>query len=232
MEPQNNRSSAQQSDAPAPEPGAATPAAAITEWPGAFGIFKTVAAATKLNAAAILGFNILAIMFSAINRDGNGALAFVAILIGAWTQLALVSLYLASGRGEKQTFSEAASAGIRHYVDGFIASILVVLLLAVSLLALVIPFFFVLPRLQLVMYYIVDRDMGPLEAIRASWHDSKGHSINIWGIIAVQLLFGVLVLLLVGIYLLFVYQTVFAILYLYLQRRVAVAAVSGETGQV
>jgi hypothetical protein len=40
----------------------------------------------------------------------------------------------------------------------------------------------------------------------------------VWGVIAVSLLFAVLCLVLVGIYLLFMYQTAFALLYLFINK--------------
>jgi hypothetical protein len=74
-----------------------------------------------------------------------------------------------------------------------------------------------------VLFYVVDKGMGPIEAIKASWADSKGYSAKVWGAIAVSILFAVLCLLIVGIYLLFMYQTVFALLYLYIGGKKVVA---------
>jgi hypothetical protein len=230
MEPENNPTpgSSPQPETPntepqpngtQPEPQSAPVQAAAApsgEWPGAFGVFKRAAAATKVNLGAIVLFDILLILFSGADRKKGGLIVFVSFLIGVWVHLALTSLYLASSRGQKQSISDAAQAGIKHYVNGFIASFLTAIIIVVSVLALIVPFFFVAPRLQFVLFYVVDKGMGPIEALKASWADSKGFSLKIWGAIAVSILFAVLCVLIVGIYLLFMYQTVFALLYLYI----------------
>lgn len=201
----------------APVPAKApAPSSNLHEWPGAFGIFKRAAAATKVNLMTILLFNLITLVFSGADRNKGGALTFVGFLVSIWASISLVSLYLASVRGERQSFGDAAKVGIKRYVDGFIASVLTVILLVLSVVALIVPFFFVLPRLQLVMYYVVDKGMGPIEAIQASWADTKGYSAKVWGALGVSILFGVLCLVIVGIYMLFMYQTVFALLYLYI----------------
>jgi uncharacterized membrane protein len=136
-------------------------------------------------------------------------------------QLALTKAYLASARGEQISFMDSISGGAKHYVNGFIATIVSAVLIGLSFLALVIPFFFVLPRLTLVFYFLVDQNLGPMEAIKASWEQTKGHSGKVWGLIGVTVLFGILIFVLVGIYLTFVYQTVFALLYLHIAGKLA-----------
>jgi hypothetical protein len=209
-------------ETPAPEteqspvqPAEPAPVAAVTEWPGAFGVFKRAAAATKVNLVAILLFNLVTILFSGADRNKGGLLTFVSLLVSIWASISLTSLYLASVRGQKQSFGDAAQVGFKRYVDGFIEYVVTVVLLMLSFVALIVPFFFVLPRLQFVMYYVVDKGMGPIDAIQASWADSKGFSLKVWGVLGVSILFGVLCVLIVGIYLLFMYQTALALLYLY-----------------
>lgn len=191
-----------------------------TDWPGAFGAFKRSAAAVKVNLLPILLFDLLLILASgASNTKKMWLVALVGFLLSVWIQLALTSLYLASAKGEKQDFSAAAKVGIDRYVDGFMATILTGVLAFLSLIALIVPFFFVVPRLQLVLYFVVDKGMGPIEALKASWNETKGHSLKMWGAILVSVLFAVLMLVLVGIYLLFMYQAVFALLYLYVRSK-------------
>jgi hypothetical protein len=196
--------------------------ATASAWPGAFGIFKRAKAATLVNGWTLFGLDVLAVIVSVLqqkgdkNNNGTWVVAFVASLLSVFVQLVLTAAYLASARGEKISFGDSLKAGVKHYINGFIASIVVVVLLAISLLALVVPFFFVLPRLTLVFYFLVDQNLGPIEAIKASWDQTKGYSTKVWGVIAVSFLFAVLGLVLVGIYLSFVYQTAFALLYLHL----------------
>jgi hypothetical protein len=197
------------------EPVQAAASTQPSEWPGAFGIFKRSAAAVKVNLGAILLFDILVLLTSAANRGKGGLLPFISFLVGVWVHLALTSLYLAGVRDQKQSFGEAAKIGLTRYVDGFIASLVTAVLLILSVIALIIPFFFVAPRLQLVLFYVIDKGMGPIEAIKASWADTKGYSLKVWGVIGVTILFAILCLVIVGIYLLFMYQAAFALIYLY-----------------
>jgi uncharacterized membrane protein len=197
------------------EPQASTTTS--TDWPGAFGAFKRSAAAVKVNLLPILVFDLLLILTSGgSNREKQWLIALVGFLLSVWVQLSLTSLYLASAKGTKQDFSTAAKVGINRYVDGFIATIVTGALAILSLLALVIPFFFVIPRLQMVMYFVVDKGMGPMDAVKASWDQTKGHSLKVWGAILVSILFALLMFVIVGIYLLFMYQAVFALLYFYI----------------
>ena len=207
---------------PAPEQPAA-PSAPVSdngEWPGAFGIFKRASAVVKVNVWTVLTFNLLTLVFSGLDRDRKyPVLTLVGYLISIWAQLALISLYLAGAKQETQDFSAAAAVGLKRYVDGFITSVVSGVLIALSILALVVPFFFVVPRLVMALYYVVDKDMGPMDAIQASWHDSKGFSGKVWGVIGVVFLFALLCVVLVGIYFLFMYQAAMTLLYLYIQRK-------------
>jgi hypothetical protein len=199
------------------------PSTSAHNWPGAFGIFKQASAAAKKNLWALLGLNLLTIVASGISNGGEKQdvtwyIILIASLVSIWLQLALISNYLAGVRDKTESFADSLQAGLKHFVNGFIATLVTAFLLVLSIIALVIPFFFVVPRLQLVLYYLVDQNMGPIEAIKASWENSKGYSLKVWGVIAVSLLFAVLCLVLVGIYLLFMYQTAFALLYLFINK--------------
>lgn len=190
-------------------------------WPGAFGIFKRAAAATRINLWPLLGLFLLSILTSAVlsgfDKTNLRWLAqLFSYLIGILLQLALVFMYLAGVHGQQLTMYDSIKQASERYVDGFIAILLSAVLIIGSVLALIVPFFFVLPRLILVPYFVVDKQLGPIEAIKASWNESQGHSLKVWGAIAVSILFAVLMLVVVGIYLTFIYQTVFALLYLYI----------------
>jgi hypothetical protein len=101
-------------------------------------------------------------------------------------------------------------------------TILITLSLIVSFLLLVIPFFFVLPRLTLAEYFLVDKNMGVIEAYKASWNATKGHSLKVWGIYGAGILMALLCVTVIGIpvafYLLIMYSAAFAVLYEFLNR--------------
>jgi hypothetical protein len=215
------------------QPAAAAPSTNTPEvpmvpatWPGAFGVFKHSKRAVKVNVWPILLLSILNFAFSASGGYGDNddlsttvlALSLVASLLSFWVMLAQIVLYFAGIRNEKLGFGPALKQSSRFILRSIGATILTVIFLALSFLAFVIPFFFVLPRLTLVNYYIVDRNAGVMEAIKLSWEETKGHSLKVWGIIAVTILFAILCVVLIGIYFLFFYQAAFAILYAYLAK--------------
>jgi hypothetical protein len=191
-------------------------------WPGAFGIFKRAKEAAMVNLGTLLALDFATLILGYLQgTDQHQHLRFpwpivmAAILLNILVTISLTIVYLASVRGKKIELSESLRQGTRLYVNGFIATVLVVVLLSFSLLLFIVPFFFVLPRLVQTLYYLVDRDLEPMEAIKASWNGTKGHSLKVWGLIGAFVLFSLLMLVLVGFYLLFVFQTAFALLYLY-----------------
>jgi hypothetical protein len=64
-----------------------------------------------------------------------------------------------------------------------------------------------------------------MDAYKASWAETKGYAINIWGIIAVNILFALLIVTIIGIpfsiYFLIMYSAAFAVFYLYLTDKVS-----------
>lgn len=194
-------------------------------WPGAFGIYKDSAAAVKLNIGPILliiGLNILlSLALGSITgkRDSNmNPLQLVSDLVSVWFAAAMTITILASVRGKKVLLGESLKKAWDVYFNYLILSVLTILALGVSLLLLVVPFFFVLPRLVLAPYYLVDKNLGPIEALKASWNNSQGHSAKAWGIIGASILMALLIIVLVGIYFLVMYSAAFAVLYLFVNK--------------
>lgn len=143
----------------------------------------------------------------------------VSLLLGPAYLLTL----LQSVVGKKIEFSEVVTKGFSFVLEYFVLSILISLALFGSFIALVIPFFFVLPRLVLAPYYLIDQKLDPVEAFKASWNQTKGHSAKVWGIIGVNILMALLVLTIIGIpvaiYLIFMYSAASTILYKYIVKQ-------------
>lgn len=195
---------------------------APAEWPGAFGVYKNAKTATVKNGWAIAGILLSSLIISAALRSAaeNSAYSWVvmlvAYLISFWLQFSLTALYLAGTKDETLKAEAALRKGIGRYVDGFIAALLTALAVGVSFLLFIVPALFVIPRLALVLYFVFDKDMSGVDAVKASWTATKGHSLKIWGVIAVTLVYALLCIILIGIYLSFMYQTAMAILYRYI----------------
>jgi len=213
-------------------PQAAGPVAvAIPEvWPGAWGIYKTSKQAMKQNWPVLLGLLILQVIVGYVpalllGRAGNA----IGNLLDIPVSIALVVAYLATVRGQKPTLGGALSAGVdpMMFLKYLANAFLVAAVLVVSFILLIVPFFFVLPRLSLATYFLIDKKMGPVEAMKASWAATKGHSGKVWGIIGVSFVFGLLILaVFVGLYFIFMYGAAIAILYEYINKHQAMEPAS------
>lgn len=74
----------------------------------------------------------------------------------------------------------------RYTIHYLIGSILYGLIVAFGLVLLIVPGLIFAIRMQLWSYFIVDRHLGPIAALKASWKVTKGSSVNL-------LLFDILV---------------------------------------
>jgi hypothetical protein len=131
------------------------------------------------------------------------------------------NLFIASARDKKVSLSEAMSAAKPFIVPMFAAIVLLYIILAISFILLIVPFFFVLPRLTLRPYFLVDRKLGPIDALKASWAETNGHAGKVWGIIGVNIVFGLLAVTIIGIpfsiYFVFMYSSATVLLYNYIK---------------
>ena len=225
-----------------------------TEWPGAFGIYNYSRAALLVNFwSTLLPLGVIYILIDGATRgtsdsnDGRlGVFSFVALLVEAVVLIPLLTAALASVRRKKISFSQSLEAlNFKRYLNFLGTQILTFLAIIISLLALVIPFFFIMPRLVLASFFVVDQDMGPVEAIKASWNTTKGAVGAVYGILGASIFyfiapiivaFALLLLLgaahlvwlgalfmvagiIMGIYLLVCYSLASPILYEFLQKQ-------------
>ncbi len=194
-----------------------------TEWPGAFGIYNRSQKAVLTNigtlALLFLTYIVAVIVFAILfnNSSLEDMLAnIVSIILGP-----IFTLVLLQGiDGKKIAFTDAIKRGLPLLVQYFLVSILVGLALIGSLLALLIPFVFVLPRLILAEYYVVDKKMDAIAAFKASWNETKGHSTKVWGVIGASIVMLLPIFTIIGIpvaiFLIIMYSAAFGILYRYI----------------
>ncbi len=190
-----------------------------TTWPGAFGLYKYSKKAVLTNLETLLFLVIISLLASFVlqtvdGRVGTGIAEFISLLISAAT----IVTFLASIRGGRLQLVDALRAcGPMLLLKYLINAIAVGVLLIASFVLFVIPFFFVLPRLFLASYFLIDKNLGPLEAIQASWDATKGHSGKIWGTIGAAIAMGLLMFTIIGIpfalYFLFMYSASGVVLY-------------------
>lgn len=216
-----------QSPATSPTPTKTSVESVPSAWPGAFGIFKHSRKAVQLNIWSILGIGLLYVLISAIlgnlgaekgagvhRSTGPGSL--VASLIGVFLDVAITFVLLAGVRGAKMSIGEALKKSLPLYGKALLLNILTVIISVVTLLLLIVPFFIVMPRLELAMYFLIDKKLGPIEALKASWRATKGNVGKVWGIYGAGFVMALLILVLIGVYLVIMYLAAFAVLYVYL----------------
>jgi len=169
--------------------------------PGAFDLFNPSVNIIRNNLTGFLllvGIPLLLLSFNQsfewhIGAHGyghKGATSIVGIIGFVLTVLAApgaIMLQLAGARNETLDYKEAFRDGL-DYIWRFIGlALLSGLMLIVAFVLLVVPFFILLPRLVLATYYLIDRDLGPVEAIKASMADYKKYK-GTWGILGVNVL--------------------------------------------
>lgn len=215
---------------PAAAPAVAAPLPGVPDqWPGAFGAYKYSKQAVKLNLGTVISLLLLQIVFGGlIEWKLKSVGELIAYILGGLFAAALALTYIAGARGQRQPLGQALNKGLGFWLKMIGLNILVILSMIVSLLLLVIPFFFVFPRLVLANYFLVDKKMGVMEAYQASWAATKGNVSKVWGIIGATVLMGLLMVTIIGIpvaiYLLIMYSAVFVVLYEFLGKSQPVSA--------
>ena len=208
-------------------------------WPGGLGLYKHSRNAVKLNLGTLFqlilwsfGFSIFFfivtaalsgsisdVTFNIIDGVLNVVSYVVSFVLGVMTALVL----LASVKEQTITVEESFTQSKEFLLSYFVLSILTFAAMTLSFILFIIPFFFVAPRLAIAQYYIFDKKLDPMEAFKASWRDMKGHTSKVYGIIGAGILMFIPVITLVGIpvtiYLLFMYQAAFAVLYMHVQKQ-------------
>ena len=194
----------------------------LTTWPGAFGSFKHSAAAIRFNLGTILSLVALSVVLTlapdAISKDATfkDLAVIIANILSIIVSLALVYATLASARFKKIGLDEAIASGFSLVaIRYFLMNVLLAVIYVISFVLLIVPFLYIFPRTILAPYFMIDKDLGPIESIKASWYSTKGHVAKIYRILGVMLLMALAILILVGIYFLIMYSAVIALLYLY-----------------
>jgi len=197
------------------------------QWPGMFGVYKYSKQAVKVNLGPIVLFVILAALLGGasdvFSSRKDVVTPLVVVLLGLLINAALYITQIAGVRGQKISAVDAVSKAFTKWPRLILLTILVTISYAVSLLLLIVPFFFVMPRLSLANYFLVDQHMGVLKAYKASWRATKGYTVEPWSIYAVNVLIALLVLTIIGIpfaiYFYIMYSAAFAVLYELLRGR-------------
>lgn len=199
----------------------------VKDWPGAFGVYNHSKQAVKQNLGTLLALWLFTLLIGFVpnSKDelNSAIIEVILFVISCFITAAMTIVYINGVRGQKISLNESLNKALPLWLRFIWVTLATMALLVLSLIALVIPFFFVLPRLALVSYYLVDKNMGVADAIKASWNETKGHSAKVWGIFGVSFLMVLLFITIIGIpvaiYLLFMYSAAMAVLYQHIQKQ-------------
>lgn len=216
-----------------PAPAAHVPLPGTPEtWPGAKGVYKYSRQAVGINLATILILGVLnyGISFGIglVPQDQLSVsllLNLVASVISVYLGIGIVKSLIEGVRGQKYAVDQALHISPVLALKVFGLGILSGLMLFVSFLLLIVPFFFIAPRLELANYFLIDKNLGVIEAIKASWAATKGNAGKVWGIWGFTFLLFLPALTIIGIpvaiYFLIVYSAATAVLYEFLGKQPA-----------
>lgn len=111
---------------------------------------------------------------------GSGFLFVILFIIGIALSLMAVILAVRAAQQKTVRFEDVWTDFKRLWLRLIGVEILSILLIGFSFILLIIPGIFVLPRLILAPYLLVDQDVGVMEALNRSWDMTKGYFGAIW----------------------------------------------------
>lgn len=201
-----------------------------SSWPGALGIFKFSGSAVMHSIIPLTVLLVLSVIISMIinlhfAKGSIGARLICELLSVAISTFSVSGLYwllLAGVRREPVSIR----AALQHAAKSFGNMLLFIVMISMALIAgtilLFVPAliitFYILPRLSLTYYFIVDdrTHMNVFDAMSASWKATTGNLGKVWGIIGVTFLFVLLCIIIIGVPFLIIYAAATAVLYNYL----------------
>lgn len=206
------------------------------QWPGAFGSYKYSRQTVMFNigtfAILIVASFVVGVLISLIfPTSGNMSLnnyfsasntinTILSFIVNTFFTIAVITVFLAAVNQVKVEPMDAVKKSWPKLINYIALSILLSIILGLSLLALVIPFFIVFPRLFLAPYYVIDKNLGITEAISKSWKNTSGHSLKVWGLVGAAIVMILPIFTIIGIpfsiYFLVMFSAAPVILYKYI----------------
>jgi len=143
----------------------------------------------------LLNISLNVIRSKSFSLQNNHDIFFLAVFCvsALWSLLAspgLIYLQINAARGKTIPAGIAFRSGLKQFFPLLGASLLVGLVTFAGLLAFIIPGLILIRAYFLTPYYVIDRNMDPVEAMKQSFYDTKPVSAWVWGVIGVELTFA------------------------------------------
>lgn len=109
----------------------------------------------------------------------NIAFTLLGFLVSWFFLVGQLRIFSAAARGESPEFGMLFGGGDR-FLPMLGTQLLFVLVVALGMVALVVPGVIALLGLSLAQYYCAEASLGPIESLKASWEATKGHKGSIF----------------------------------------------------
>jgi hypothetical protein len=120
----------------------------------------------------------------------NLVTSIVGLALSSFFSGGLIVMNLKAARGVSPSFGDAFSGG-RYFLSMLGVSILTGIIVGLGLLALIVPGIILIYGLMLAPYYVVDQELGAVEAMKASWAATTGQKGSLF---VLSLLCGLLLI--------------------------------------
>jgi len=169
-----------------------------TQFPGAFSLLRPSAQAMILNIWTFLALFTIALVYSIIsnfseNQTGSPVMMLLSLgslVLNIMVAPAYVITQLQSAKEKEISFGDAVREGLPYVFRIFFLQLLTLVLVVIGLVLVIVPGLFAVQRLLLAPFYLVDKDLGIIEAMKASATDSKKYSGAVWGLIGASVAFA------------------------------------------
>jgi uncharacterized membrane protein len=162
-----------------------------------FVLMSLITGVTQFIITIVSGFGSAASRHVSTSFDAFGPLALalkgvemiVSDVVWAFIGSGIMVFCLNVARGRPYVFGDVFT-GAPYFVSALIAHIVVTIAIVVGMLFLIVPGVILAVGLSMTMPLIVDRRLGPMEAITESWRITTGHKMNlfIFGLLALGVL--------------------------------------------
>lgn len=149
----------------------------------------------------LVTFVVTTILNSAMEDKGGISIlaGIVSVIFSVFVNIGLLKIVLKLLNSEKpniKTFLEVTFSQFFRYIG---TAILYGICVLVGFILLIVPGIIAILRLQFAYYYVVDKGMGPVEALKASWAATKGETFNIFLYTIVVLIMNIIGALIFGL---------------------------------
>jgi uncharacterized membrane protein len=109
----------------------------------------------------------------------SAANTVLGLALTAFLNAGLLTIYLKVARGQAAALGDVVG-GARRFLPMLAMSILYNIAIVLGLLLLVVPGIVLAVGLQLADVFVVDAELGAVDALRASWEVTKGHKVQLF----------------------------------------------------